>query len=250
MYQKALIQSGLTEKQAKVYLACLELGKTKVPEVAKKSEIKRTTAYGILDELVSLGLVSSSTRGRTKYFQAQDPNVIMEILENKKKSVEAVLPNLGHLFASFQIRPRVQFFEGKEGIKRIYEDTLKCKSKKVLQIVRVKDFIEFSGREFSSGYIKKRADSGIVSYALHPKSGDVHDETYGQKSEKLKRHVRYLPPNMFYASMIMIYDYKVVMISTKAENFGFIIESKEFSNTLRAHFDFLWQIGSKEPENK
>jgi sugar-specific transcriptional regulator TrmB len=248
MYEKALIQSGLTEKQAKIYLACLELGKTKVPEIAKKSGIKRTTAYGILDELTSLGLVGSSNKGKIKFFLAQEPSTIINILESRKKIMEAALPDLNHLFTSYQLRPRVQFFEGREGIKRIYEDTLKCRSKKIQQIVRVKDFIDFTGRQFSAEYIKKRADNKIVSFALHPKSDDVHDEIYGQESEKWKRHVRYLPPNMFYASMIMIYDFKVAMISTKAENFGFIIESKEFSNTLRAYFDFLWQIGSKDPE--
>lgn len=248
MYEKALIQSGLTEKQAKIYLACLEIGKTKVPEIAKKSGIKRTTAYGILDELISLGLVSSSNKGKIKFFQAQEPNAIISILESRKKIMEAALPDLNHLFASCQLRPRVQFFEGREGIKRIYEDTLKCRRKKIQQIVKVKNFIDFTGQQFSAEYIKKRADSGIVAYALHPKSDDVHDEIYGRESEKWKRHVRYLPPNMFYTSMIMIYDFKVAMISTKAENFGFIIESKEFSNTLRAYFDFLWQTGSKEPE--
>lgn len=248
MYKKELIQSGLTEKQAKLYLACLELGKAKVPEIAKKSGIKRTTAYGILDELIELGLVSSSSRGRVKFFFAQEPGTIINVLEGKKKAIENVLPDLNHLFTSHQLRPRIQFFEGQEGIKRIYEDTLKCRDKKIQQIVRVKDFIDFTGRKFSANYIKKRAENKITSFALHPKSNDVHNETYGQASKEWKRHVRYLPPNMFYASMIMIYDFKVAMISTKAENFGFIIESKEFSNTLHAYFDFLWQLGSRDPE--
>ena len=48
--------------------------------------------------------------------------------------------------------------------------------------------------------------------------------------------------------MIMIYDNKVAMVSTKEENFGFIIESKEFSNTLGAYFDFMWGLGSREPD--
>ncbi|MFA5155013.1 MAG: helix-turn-helix domain-containing protein [Patescibacteria group bacterium] len=248
MYEKQLIQAGLTEKQAKIYLACLELGKAKVPEIARKSGIKRTTAYGILDELAALGLVSLFSKGKMKFFQAQEPGAILGIIENRKKVMEAILPDLNHLLASYGLRPRLQFFEGREGVKRIYEDTLKCRSKKVQQIVRVKDFIEFAGRQFSASYIKRRAENNIVSYALHPKSDDVHDEVYGQESDRWKRHVRYLPPNMFYASMIMIYDFKVAMISTTAENFGFIIESKEFSNTLRSYFDFLWQLGSKEAD--
>jgi hypothetical protein len=53
---------------------------------------------------------------------------------------------------------------------------------------------------------------------------------------------------VFYAAMIMIYDNRVAMISTQKENFGFILESKEFSSTLRSWFEFMWKLGSKDPE--
>lgn len=243
-----LNKAGLNEKQAKIYLACLELGKAKVPEIARKAEMKRTTAYGIIDELVNLGLISFTPGGKSKLFKAQDPQAILEMLEERKMEVNSIIPDLKSIYGTYQLRPTIQFFEGKEGVKRIYEDTLKCRSKKILQIVKVKDFINFPGGDFAKEYIKKRTAKGIVAYALHPASGDIHDDTYGEESEELKRHVRYLPPNTFYASMIMIYDNKVVMISTKAENFGFIIESREFSNTLRAYFDFMWNLGSKQPQ--
>lgn len=248
MYEIELTGAGLDEKQAKVYMACLELGKAKAPEIARRSGIKRTTAYGILDELTALGFVSSSAKGKLKYFSAANPKALVENLEEKKKEMQNILPALEEIYASYNIRPLVQFFEGKAGVKKIFEDTLKCKEKKICQIVRVKDFVEFVGKDYSAEYIKKRAEKNIIAYALHPKSDDIHDDTYGEESDKWKRHVRYLPPIMFYASMIMIYDYKVVMISTKKENFGFIIESKEFSNTLRAYFDFMWNAGSKNPE--
>lgn len=247
MYENTLIKAGLDEKQAKIYLACLELGKAKAPSIAKKAEIKRTTTYGILDELANLGLISIIIKGKSKLFKAEDPQAIVELLEGRKNEIVNILPQLRDVFTSFQTRPVIQFFEGREGIKRIYEDSLKCVSKKILQIVRVKDFIDFPGGDFSKEYIRKRVAKGIEAYALHPASGDVHNEMYGEQSEKLKRFVRYLPPNIFYASMIMIYDNKVSMASTKAENFGFIIESKEFSNTLRAYFEFMWRYGSKNP---
>jgi hypothetical protein len=38
------------------------------------------------------------------------------------------------------------------------------------------------------------------------------------------------------------------MISSKNENFGFIIESKEFSKTLKSLFDFMWKLGSTDPD--
>jgi sugar-specific transcriptional regulator TrmB len=248
MYEKALTKAGLDEKQAKVYLACLELGDSKAPEIARHAEIKRTTTYGILDELITMGLVRYVSKGTSKVFKAQDPKTILSLLEDRKQKISQVLPELSDMFFTHHIRPKIHFFEGKEGLKKIYEDILECSSKKVQQIVKVKDHIEVLGDKFIQEYIKKRVARGITAYDLHPKSGDIYTNERGTENAKLKRYVRYLPPTVFYAAMIMIYDNKVAMVSTKEENFGFIIESKQFSGTLRAYFEFMWGLGSKDFE--
>jgi len=48
---KILRNLGLNEKEAKIYLACLELGSATVQEVAQKSSIKRTNIYNLLGSL-------------------------------------------------------------------------------------------------------------------------------------------------------------------------------------------------------
>ena len=49
--EEKLEQIGLDPKEAKVYLAMLELGETTVARIAQKSKIKRTTAYDLVDSL-------------------------------------------------------------------------------------------------------------------------------------------------------------------------------------------------------
>ncbi len=119
---------------------------------------------------------------------------------------------------------------------------------KALQAAGLDEKQSAVGDAFIREFIRKRVARGIVSKVLHPKSGDLYTRERGMESPSLKRHVRYLPPHVFYAAMIMIYDQKVAMISTKEENFGFIIESRQFSNTLSAYFDFMWGLGSREPD--
>ena len=246
--KKSLTKVGITEKQANVYLACLKLGCATAPEIAQRSEIKRVSVYGVLDELVNRGLVSYNMKGRSKIFQAQNPKIILKLADENKNIISNILPQIESIFATHNLKPRFQFFESAEGIKRIYEDALQCRSKKILHITKVKDFIDFPGKKFTKEYIIEKAKKGIISYTLFPKSGDIYNDIYGRKSKKWKREVRYLPPNIFYTSMVMIYDNKVAFISAKEENFGFIIESKNISNTLRAYFEFMWNMGSKEPE--
>ncbi len=248
MYEKALIAAGLYEKQARVYIACLEAGPSKVPEIARQAEIKRTSCYGVVDELVSMGLLTASYKGKTKLYKAQDPKVILSLLEERRNKVAQILPELSDLFLTQNTKPKIMFFEGREGVKKIYDDVLECTSKQLKQIVRVRQHNEAVGDAFIKEFIRKRIARGIVTRNLHPKFGDLYSPERGMESSKLKRYVRYLPPNVFHAAIIMIYDHKVAMVSTKEENFGFIIESKEFSNTLSAYFDFMWGLGSKEPD--
>jgi sugar-specific transcriptional regulator TrmB len=248
MYEKTLIAAGLTEKQVQVYLACLEGGPSKIPEIARRAQIKRTTTYGIIDELLSLKLLSISYKGKRRLFQAEDPEVILAMIEEKKKRVADILPELSDMFISHHVRPKISFFEGREGVKKIYDDVLECTSKRIRQIVRVRQHNEVVGDAFVKEFIRKRIVRGITTQNLHPKSGDLYTRERGMEDAALRRQVRYLPSNVFYAAMIMLYDHKVAMISSKEENFGFIIESKEFSSTLNAYFDFMWGLGSKEPD--
>ena len=55
--QQVLENLGLSEKEAEIYLALLELGTGTVVEVAKKSGVKRPTAYLVLDELKKMGYI-------------------------------------------------------------------------------------------------------------------------------------------------------------------------------------------------
>lgn len=78
MLAKILQNIGLTEKEAKVYLACLELGPQPVSEIAKKARINRVTAYDILEKLLKKGLVNFVTKEKIKFFNATDPRIVSQ----------------------------------------------------------------------------------------------------------------------------------------------------------------------------
>jgi HTH-type transcriptional regulator, sugar sensing transcriptional regulator len=247
MYENILKQVGLSEKQSRIYLACLGLGQAKAPEIARKAEIKRSTAYGILDELVKMGAVNSLIKGSNMFFRANDPNFLLELVERNQILLNKAMPGLEEMFISQNILPKIQFFEGVTGVKNIYRDALRCRAKKIYQVVNIRNHRQLLGDEFVDNYIKKRVAAGIIAYDLHPVSGDIYKPEKGMENPKFLRYVRYLPPDIFHASIIFIYDNKVAMVSSKQESFGFIIESKEFSKTLKAYFDLMWKLGSTQP---
>ena len=248
MYDQVLIKSGLTEKQAKIYLACLEMGRSSIPHIAKRAELKRTTCYDIVKELVEMDLLRGIVTGKTQLYEAKNPHNMAELLQSKIEILNTALPGLTELFQTHNIRPEVQFFKGKAGIKKIFEDVLNSGTKKVYQIVKNRELHNQGLDPYSTDYFKKRSGKGIIAYDLHPKSGGFYTPERGTTNEKYKRYVRYLPPEVFSAAMIIIYENKVAMISTQKEDFGFILESREFSSTLRSFFEFMWKLGSKEPD--
>ena len=81
MLQKDLQKIGLSEAESKVYLAALELGETNIGRLAKKSGIKRTTTYLVVDTLKEKGLLSSLKKKNKVFFYADDPRALQRIAE-------------------------------------------------------------------------------------------------------------------------------------------------------------------------
>ena len=120
--QKSLIQLGLTEKQATVYLACLQLGTETVLHVSKFANLKRPTVYLILDELETMGLVSRIQRERKILFKAENPEAIISQLKLKQETALAILPSLKAIHNIDPEKPTIRIHEGISGVKNVYTE--------------------------------------------------------------------------------------------------------------------------------
>ena len=67
----------------------------------------------------------------------------------------------------------------------------------------------------------------------------------GSKNKSL-REIRILSGKLDSLLGYGIYGNKVAFISSKKENYGFIIDSKELSRTLKLQFDYWWKLSSKQ----
>ncbi|MCG2690241.1 hypothetical protein L6252_03105, partial [Candidatus Parcubacteria bacterium] len=127
--KKQLTNVGLSDKQAGVYLALLELGPSTVSEVSRRAGINRTTGYDILEMLVAEQLVSPLGKGKIKKYVAENPEKIINFAQNQIKRAQDILseakklaPQLKSIYQKKE-KPIVRFYEGKEGIKQVFENT-------------------------------------------------------------------------------------------------------------------------------
>lgn len=232
---------GLTEKESKVYLACLELGSSSVAHIAQHARINRVTAYGILEKLLKKGMVNFLTKKGNRFYDATDPQIVAAEIKRKVTNFRKALPDLRRLRGD-AIHPRIRYFEGLDGIKAIYEDTLGSKTE-ILNYSNSKE-IRDHWPNYDEEYVMKRVKHKIYLRGISP--ADEHGEWVHEHDKEYLREIRLVPANQFtFTNEINIYDDKVAIISYKDKPLiGMIIESLEIANTQRDIFKMAWEFSS------
>lgn len=240
---KALLALNFSGKEANVYLACLELGKGTVSQIARRANINRTHGYNILDSLVSRGLVNISGKEPKHEYAAESPDKIKEMLKNeiKKneeflKQAENIIPKLKSIH-NIKGRPQIRFYEGKEGLKQVYEDTLTSKGE-ILAYAMVED-VHKTLPEYFPKYYFRRAQKGIPIRAIFPDTKAARELTKDNKIQK--RETALVPPEKFsFSPEINVYNNKV-MIASWREELGITIESQEIAEAMKKIFALAWE---------
>jgi len=229
---------GLTDKESRVYIACLESGTSLVSKIAKSSGLNRVTTYDILEKLKEKGFVSFLTKNQLKYFSATDPEIVVSETHRKAQNLKSILPDLKRLKGD-AIHPHIRYFEGVEGIKAIYADTLTSKSE-ILNYANSREIRNF-WPDYDNEYVKKRVKKKIYLHGIAP--DDEYGKTVHKDDKKYFREIRLIDPQKFdFTNEINIYDDKVAIASFTGELIGMIIESKEIANTQKAIFKMAWEF--------
>lgn len=113
---KALQNLGLSEKESRVYVSLLELGKANVTRIAQLSKLKRPTVYVLLEELRKKKLVLKVPHVKNALFIAQDPDVFFQESLAQTKEAYGTLSQLKALHRKDN-KVSTMYFEGEEGVR-------------------------------------------------------------------------------------------------------------------------------------
>lgn len=244
--KKALRSIGLGEKEVSVLMALLEQGPMLAAAIAKTTELNRTTVYGLLKELMGKGLVSQVKNEGADRFSSIAPELLPSYIERKreelaenKKAVEEAVPQLKLLRAKGKTLPKVQFFEGVEGVKQAYEDTIeKNTEKKLRDITGVDAIFRRLGSQWVEYYLAKRVRAGISCKDLAPESEWARKVKADE--DKYMLEMKFLPKEVTFNGEIDIYDNKVAMFSYAQENpIALIIEDETMAEMMKKLFDYI-----------
>lgn len=242
-YEAIFREHGLSGKEAKAYLTLLSLGPSTAHMLARKSGMVRTSLYDLLKSLKEKGLVSSMTKNKSLFFEAADPEVLIQAGEERKRKLEQALPALKKLRVPPQTLPKMELYDGKEGIKSVYQDILL--EKKQLSAVSNTHYIFNTLPFFVPHFIQQRKKKGIKIRLLNEKT----HESVGLMKRKDRaelRETRFIKELKEIPMTQYIYGDKVAILSTSSTDpFAMIVRDRNFAKAQQMVFELLWKKAEK-----
>jgi sugar-specific transcriptional regulator TrmB len=231
---------GLDEKEQRFYLATLQLGSAPVTAIAERAGVTRTNGYDLLARLERRGLVAQVASKGVRHVVAEDPVVFISNWERTRTLLDDLVPELKSLFNASDLKPRIRFHEGSDGIWKALWETLDCRSGPLLGILSMSELLDVPGAAAMAQYIAERKRRGLELRVL--RSIRRETENIWPTSDEDLRELRYAPPSVDLGMTMYIHDDKVTYLSSKRENYGMVIESRELAALNRSLFGGLWTI--------
>jgi len=236
----SLEKLGIDGKEAEVYLAILKLEKASVIQLSKMTGLKRTTIYHCLDALLAKSLITITEKDGKRSYLAENPSESLEnIVREKKEAVSEVLPHLKNIFGAGAFQPEIKIYRHKNGLRKLFDEILDSGEKDLPYYISYFNLEELLGEKYVDEWVKRRIRLGLKSRSLRSFKYKPEREL-GELHSKQMREVKFLPEEIEIKPYLCIYGNKVAVISSKEENLGFVINSKDFADAQRAIFQLLW----------
>ena len=240
--REELRQFGLSNNEITLYLTLLKTGTSTANRLAELSGLKRSTTYDNLYLLINKGIASMSAKDGVKYYEAADPQKIVDLIEEHKERLQKIIPKLEALKGSVSEITGVTFFEGKKGVLTVLNDIID--EKKPLWFYGSRKKAILALQHYPENFLQKRAEHGIPVKAVLGEE-DRGDPAYASPkimrlSEiKFSRQLNRITTNVF------IYSDRVAFMTSAENPVGIIIRNKEVVEQQKTIFSIFWDMAKK-----
>lgn len=124
-----LIEVGLRENEAKVYIALLGLGQTTVGQIAEKSGLHKQLVYYAAQGLEERQLITTTEVKGRKRFTIMDPVLLKDYAQRRLEQVQILIPKLLELTAKDKVEEKVGIFRDNKGVHQYYLSSIRNQPK-------------------------------------------------------------------------------------------------------------------------
>lgn len=238
--KEALVSYGLSQKEVDIYLFLLSNKDVPAYEIAKQTRIPRTTVYNLLESLESQKIISSWTKNNVKHFSAETPNRLKQIIKTKEEILLSIFPDILDMYEFDSMYPTSKLYQGKEGVKHVFENILGIiKKKKLKRLYVFSDYLLTEQLpKFFAEWRKRKNETEAHTYLIVPHGTPVN-ENYTSNDH---RETRVMPESFPFEGSVDICGSHVAFFSFKKEEmYAITIDSPIIAGMLTKFFMYMWQ---------
>jgi len=248
---------GLEHQEAKVYLAALTLGTSPASNIAKRTDMPRSTARYTCEQLSRKQLMIESQKGNTKLFTPENPEKLKKLLdlqveeiETRGQRLDSSLQDLKRLYNPYTVLPKVRFYEGADGIMEMFEEFLEENTPFCGVTGGTGEVHPRIVKYLAERYVPKRQELKNPTWMLLNDSDRL--ESYRKNDASVNRISLVAPEKAFpFKSCCHIYGNKVAFYSYFVQDMtGVIIENAIIHETQLSLFRLAWSAARALPINK
>jgi len=234
---RELVEIGLTENQAKVFLELLKSPNQTAGGVSKNLHLDRSFTYGILDGLIKKGLIGFIEKNNKRYYLPSDPENILKGIEEKRQKAVKIVNEINSLKKSKKDEFSVKVYEGKSGLKTYIRKFLEYKYFDTFGgggNLDILSKLEYDYPNYLKEFNKKRIKGKLITSEKNEKLLSNFYKKHNVPIKTLK--------NLDNPVSITLFDGNVIIYSSKDNPFVITIENREVFKTFKDYFERLWNL--------
>ncbi len=234
---------GLSEAEAKLYLALLRLGPSDAKALVRETNMFKANVYQSLERLYRKGIISQHTEEGRKLFRIQRPDSLLEYIAQKEENIQKqrklakkLIKEVEHLKKIEQAPESASVFYGLAGVKKVFRDVIE----------RELDCMTFGstlasetiiGSYFWDNFHQKQLEKGLKMKLLFHQSlrhwkGKIPEEV---------ADIRFLDEELEPLTETTIYGDTVALSVWLETPITTIIQNQHVANSYKQVFDIMWR---------
>jgi len=238
MDTRVLEQLGITNAEAKTYIAMLELGSSQAAAIVAKTGLHRRTVYDAMERLAEKGLASYIKQNNIKFYDAVNPKHIMELMKQKEEQLAEIMPQLELLQKMSKEKKETTFYKGKEALKAVFNDQIN-EGKEIFIFgasTKAPEILKYYFPHYDSERKKRKINATIIF------DESARKEEYVKKIPLSK--IRYVPKEYSTPAATNIYGDKVSIVLWAEDPIAILIQNKEIAEGYRRYFELVWKTAN------
>jgi sugar-specific transcriptional regulator TrmB len=245
MAQKILQSLGFSPNEAKIYEALLRLNEAGVGEIASETDIHRRSIYDAVNRLIDKGLIFQILSKHEHTYAPVDPDKLMELMQEKQKSLEAVLPDLKREYERERREQEAYIYKGVEGFKNYMRDILR-EGKDAYFIAANLGWFDPKLEPFTTQFLKEAERLNLSFHHLF--DAEVKEKGCEVIERMARAPHKFIPSKYSTGSAIEIFgDYVVTFTGVSFRHIDenvtlFVLRDKNLANSYRTWFQMVWDL--------